>query len=166
MVLEKYRAKRKFSETPEPRGKIKRGDGGRFVIQKHEASHLHYDFRLEMNGVLKSWAIPKEPPMASGVKRLAVQVEDHPVDYIDFQGVIPEGNYGAGRVEIWDKGTFKHSNIQISKYPNIQTFKHSKSFKFELFGEKMKGEYALVRLGGAKSASGLNQKNWLFFKTG
>ena len=116
----------------------------RFVIQKHHARHLHYDFRLEMDGVLKSWAVPKEPPTESGVKRLAVQVEDHELSYIDFEGTIPEGMYGAGKVEIWDKGTY--------------TLKHRSKDKiqFRLHGEKLSGDYVLLRFRG--------DKNWLFFK--
>jgi DNA ligase D-like protein (predicted 3'-phosphoesterase) len=117
---------------------------GRFVIQKHYATHLHYDFRLEMDGVLKSWAVPKEPPTESGVKRLAVQVEDHEFSYIDFEGTIPEGMYGAGKVEIWDKGNY--------------TLKHRSKDKivFTLHGEKLSGDYILIKFKGAK--------NWLFFK--
>ena len=117
---------------------------GRFVIQKHYARHLHYDFRLEMDGVLKSWAVPKEPPTESGVKRLAVQVEDHDFSYIDFEGTIPEGMYGAGKVEIWDKGTY--------------TLKHRSKDKiqFILHGEKLSGDYVLIRF--------RRDKNWLFFK--
>jgi len=98
--MEEYTCKRKFEKTTEPEGELKIGSGNIYVIQKHAATHLHYDLRLEMDGVLKSWAIPKEPPTATGVKRLAVQVEDHPVDYANFEGVIPEGEYGAGTVEI------------------------------------------------------------------
>ena len=117
---------------------------GRFVIQKHHATHLHYDFRLEMDGVLKSWAVPKGPPTEPGVKRLAVEVEDHALSYIDFEGIIPEGMYGAGKVEIWDKGTY--------------TLKHRSKDKveFTLHGEKLSGDYALIRFKG--------DKNWLLFK--
>ncbi|MEM2896865.1 MAG: DNA polymerase ligase N-terminal domain-containing protein [Candidatus Bathyarchaeia archaeon] len=115
-----------------------------FVVQQHHATHLHYDFRLEMDNVLKSWAIPKEPPLQSGVKRLAVEVEDHPVSYIDFEGIIPEGMYGAGKVKIWDKGTY--------------TLKHRSRDKIEitLHGGKLKGDYALIRFKG--------DKNWLLIK--
>jgi DNA ligase D-like protein (predicted 3'-phosphoesterase) len=116
----------------------------RFVIQKHEATRLHYDFRLELDGVLKSWAIPKEPPSQPGVKRLAVQVEDHQLSYVDFEGIIPEGEYGAGRVEVWDKGTF--------------TLKHRSPNKivFTLRGSKLSGDYTLLRF--------KQDENWLFFK--
>ncbi|HDI07463.1 MAG TPA: 3'-phosphoesterase [Candidatus Bathyarchaeota archaeon] len=115
-----------------------------YVIQKHRATHLHYDLRLEMNGVLKSWAVPKEPPTAPNVKRLAVQVEDHPLEYANFEGTIPKGQYGAGTVEIWDKGTY--------------TLKERREDKiiFELNGEKLRGTYCLIRFKGGK--------NWLFFK--
>lgn len=117
---------------------------GKFVVQKHHATHLHYDFRLEMDNVLKSWAVPKEPPSQPGIRRLAVEVEDHPLNYINFEGVIPEGMYGAGKVEIWDKGTY--------------TLKHRSQNKIEftLHGEKLKGEYALIRFKG--------DKNWLLLK--
>src|SRR3972149_10375400 len=105
----------------------------KFVIQKHSATHLHYDFRLEMDGVLKSWAIPKEPPTELGVKRLAVEVEDHQLSYIDFEGVIPDGGYGAGNVEIWDKGTYLLKDRRENK------------IMFTLFGEKLSGNYTLLR---------------------
>jgi len=143
MALEEYRRKRDFSNSPEPAGEVKESGLQRFVVQKHRASHLHYDFRLELDGVLKSWAVPKEPPTESGVKRLAVQVEDHPVDYIDFHGVIPEG-YGAGTVEIWDCGTYILHNRQSDR------------LVFSLEGEKMRGQYALIKTGDGK--------NWLLLK--
>ena len=116
----------------------------RFVIHKHAATHLHYDFRLEMGNVLKSWAIPKEPPAQPGIKRLAVQVEDHQLSYIDFQGTIPEGKYGAGTVGIWDKGTYTLKDRRDNK------------IVFTLNGNKLKGDYTMLRFG--------QDKNWLFFK--
>ena len=116
-----------------------------FVIQKHHARNLHWDFRLEMDGVLKSWAVPKEPPTKVGLKRLAVQVEDHNLGYADFEGEIPEGEYGAGKVEIWDKGTY----TMIDRKP--------KKIVFELHGEKLKGKYTILQFGKG-------EKNWLFFK--
>jgi DNA ligase D-like protein (predicted 3'-phosphoesterase) len=119
-------------------------EGNIYVIQKHAATHLHYDLRLEMDGVLKSWAIPKEPPSALGVRRLAVQVEDHPVEYANFEGTIPEGEYGAGTVEIWDRGTYK----LIERKEDILIV--------EINGKKLKGIYVLLRF--------RDQKNWLFFK--
>ena len=115
-----------------------------YVIQKHAASHLHFDLRLEMDGVLKSWAIPKEPPTSLGVKRLAVQVEDHPVEYASFEGTIPEGEYGAGTVESWDKGTYKLIDKKEDK------------IIVEIDGAKLSGAYVLIRF--------KDKKNWLFFK--
>ena len=117
---------------------------GRFVIQKHYATRLHYDFRLEIDGVLKSWAVPKEPPTEAGVKRLAVQVEDHELDYIDFEGTIPEGMYGAGKVEIWDKGVYTLEQRSKDK------------IEFTIQGERLRGDYVLIRFRG--------DKNWLLFK--
>jgi len=117
-----------------------------FVIHKHEARRLHWDLRLEMNGVLKSWAVPKEPPQNAGVRRLAIMVEDHPIEYANFQGIIPEGHYGAGKVEIWDKGTYEP--IEVS----------DRKIVFKLYGSKLRGEYVLLKY----DKSGEN--NWLFFK--
>ena len=119
-----------------------------FVIQKHHASHLHYDFRLEKDGVLKSWAIPKEPPKEIGIKRLAIQVEDHSLDYANFEGEIAEGLYGAGLVEIWDKGYYMPIKF------------NSTEIIFELKGEKLKGTYCLIKLKPKLP----QDKNWLFFK--
>ncbi len=117
-----------------------------FVIQKHNARKLHYDFRLEMDNILKSWAVPKEPPTEEGIKRLAVQVEDHEIGYENFEGEIPEGEYGAGTVEIWDKGTY-------------ELVKREKDLiKFILNGKRLKGEYVLIRFKKA------GDKDWLFFK--
>lgn len=150
MSLDEYLKKRNFSKTPEPQGEKKvmadeMAEGGIYVIQRHAASHLHYDLRLEKNGVLKSWAVPKEPPTVKGVKRLAVQTEDHPIEYANFEGVIPEGEYGAGRVEIWDRGTFN-----VEKWDENEIIVH-------IHGEKLKGRYCLIRFKK-------QEDNWLFFK--
>ncbi len=114
------------------------------MVQKHAATHLHYDLRLEMDGVLKSWAVPKTPPAEAGVRRLAVEVEDHPIEYASFQGTIPKGNYGAGTVEIWDKGAFTLLDRKENK------------IAVNIHGEKLNGTYFLIRL--------KDKKNWLFFK--
>jgi bifunctional non-homologous end joining protein LigD len=158
MSLVTYNKKRDFKQTREPRGKAKTQGGSRFVVQRHQASHLHYDFRLELGGVLKSWAVPKGPSLNPATKRLAVMVEDHPVDYISFKGTIPEGNYGAGKVEIWDKGVFVAVNKKhepISEKEALLSLKKGE-LKFELKGKKLKGEFVLVRL--------KDHKNWLLIK--
>ena len=144
MSLNDYWKKRNFQKTAEPKGEKRTGRENVYVIQKHAATRLHYDLRLEMDGTLKSWAIPKDPPVESGVKRLAVQVEDHPVDYATFEGSIPNGEYGAGTVEIWDKGTYDLIDRKENK------------LIVGINGEKLKGPYVLVRL--------KDKKNWLFFK--
>ncbi|MEA3255664.1 MAG: DNA polymerase ligase N-terminal domain-containing protein [Candidatus Altiarchaeota archaeon] len=153
MPLEEYQRKRNFGETGEPMGMVKEANdkGDKiFVIQKHDARNLHYDLRLEIGGVLRSWAVPKEPPTVEGVKRLAVQTEDHPLEYADFEGVIGEGLYGAGTVEIWDKGVFKPEKIDEGE------------ILFELDGMKMKGKFVLIKLKPTPRFKGVN--NWLFFR--
>ncbi len=148
MALEEYWRKRKFEKTPEPKGKIEITGKTRFVVHDHYAKKAghHHDFRLEMDGVLKSWAVRKGVPKESGKKVLAVQVEDHPVEYIDFRGEIPEGEYGAGKVEIFDKGNYKLIEKREDK------------ILFELEGEKLKGRYCLIKMRGRKN-------QWLLFKT-
>ena len=152
MALEKYNTKRDFEKTAEPEGRVEsvKGSDLIFVIHKHDASRLHYDLRLEMNGVLKSWAVPKEPPIEEGVRRLAVNVEDHPLGYANFEGTIPEGQYGAGTVEIWDKGRFIPEKVGKDE------------IIFELLGKKMNGRYVLVKVKPNPRFKGEN--NWLFFR--
>jgi bifunctional non-homologous end joining protein LigD len=148
MKLEEYWRKRKFEKTPEPRGEVKERGLNRFVVQEHHATRLHYDFRLEMDGVLKSWAVPKGVSEEKGVKHLAVAVEDHPVDYIDFEGTIPEGHYGAGTVKIWDSGEY-------------ELVKHTpKEIEFVLKGKRLQGRYILLFTGWK------GKDNWLIFQVG
>jgi len=163
MGLTQYKKKRSFDDTPEPEGKKKSTKGGlRFVVQKHDASHLHYDFRLEMEGVLKSWAIPKGPSLNPQDKRLAMMVEDHPYDYRTFEGTIPEGNYGAGTVMVWDEGTYEalgHETEPIKKQEKVLLEELKKGdVKIVLHGEKVKGAFALVKM------KGRGENTWLLIK--
>ncbi|HEY0679320.1 MAG TPA: non-homologous end-joining DNA ligase [Chitinophagaceae bacterium] len=150
MSLAEYKKKRSFSRTPEPEGAPSKSSRKEllFVVQKHKASHLHYDFRLELKGTLKSWAVPKGPSMNPKDKRLAMLVEDHPFDYKDFEGIIPKGNYGAGTVIIWDQGTYEPVNAAGTRAEQekvlLKEF-HSGQMKIKLKGKKMKGEFVLVR---------------------
>jgi DNA ligase D-like protein (predicted 3'-phosphoesterase) len=148
MSLDEYREKRNFLETDEPEAEVQacKRQANIYVIQKHDASHLHYDFRLERDGVLKSWAVPKEPPTEKGVRRLAVEVEDHPIEYANFEGVIPNGEYGAGTVQIWDKGTYETEKWQKDE------------IIIRIDGNKLNGRYRLIRF--------KKQENtWLLFKS-
>jgi bifunctional non-homologous end joining protein LigD len=155
MPLKRYNEKRDFRKTPEPKGMAaKRAGMRRFVIQKHEASHLHYDFRLELDGVLKSWAVPKGPPFARGEKRLAMEVEDHPVSYMKFEGIIPKGEYGGGTVMVWDIGTFE----PLSDSP-LKDLANGK-LHFVLSGKKLNGEWYLVRTARGEG------RQWLLIKGG
>lgn len=144
MTLDNYKQKRDFKKTSEPKGKVGK-KSNIFVVQKHFASHLHYDFRLAHEGVLKSWAIPKGPSLNPKDKRLAIMTEDHPLAYAQFEGVIPEGSYGAGTVEIWDYGTWEPISLKDDKW------------HFKLYGKKMQGEWVLLRLHN-------DPKNWLLIK--
>src|SRR5712671_867924 len=159
MALEEYNRKRDFHRTPEPAGQVRAKPVAAplsFVVQKHAARRLHYDFRLELDGVLKSWAIPKGPSLDPGEKRLAVHVEDHPLDYGGFEGVIPKGQYGGGTVLLWDRGTW------IPEVPDPEEAYRKGSLKFRLDGEKLHGRWALVRMGGR--AAGERHENWLLIK--
>src|SRR5512139_2288693 len=160
MELKEYASKREFEKTPEPKpGLLHQADRLIFVVHKHAARALHYDLRLELEGVLKSWAVPKGPSLDPSLKRLAVMVEDHPLDYKDFEGVIPEGNYGAGSVIIWDRGFYHHPSTQDENESEkilLEGFRKG-DMKFVLEGEKLHGEFALVK-------TGKDGKSWLLLK--
>src|SRR6202040_543082 len=157
MSLDKYKQKRNFQISPEPSGKslagARRKKGLAYVIQKHRASRLHYDFRLEWNGVLLSWAVPKGPSPDPSVKRLAMQVEDHPVEYGSFEGIIPEGEYGGGTVMVWDRGTW------TPEVPDVDAALQKGDLKFTLHGVKLKGSWVLVRTRGFGG-----KPSWLLIK--
>jgi bifunctional non-homologous end joining protein LigD len=159
MSLEKYKQKRNFRVSPEPAGKSRPAASPKpdllYVIQKHRATQLHYDFRLEYGGVLLSWAVPKGPSLDPSVKRLAMQVEDHPVDYGDFEGSIPEGEYGGGTVMVWDTGTWSPES------PDIEAALKKGDLKFALHGKKLQGSWVLVRTRGYGSKA---DKSWLLIK--
>ncbi len=161
MSLKDYKKKRDFKKTSEPAGN-KKGSVKQllFVVQKHDASRLHYDFRLELDGVLKSWAVPKGPSMIPADKRLAMMVEDHPFDYKDFEGTIPKGNYGAGEVIVWDNGFYIPIEGGTDKAENEKLLKKALKkgdLKFVLLGKKLKGEFALVNMRK-------DEKSWLLIK--
>jgi bifunctional non-homologous end joining protein LigD len=160
MALTLYKKKRSFNETPEPTGGKGSGTALRFVVQKHDATRLHYDFRLEMEGVLKSWAVPKGPSLNPEDKRLAMMVEDHPYDYRTFEGIIPEGNYGAGTVIVWDEGTYEalEGGTKSEQEKSLLQQLKKGSLKVKLNGEKLKGEFALVKLKNAENNA------WLLIK--
>lgn len=159
---EEYQAKRDFTKTKEPQGNSRKGNDLRpiFVIQKHAASNLHYDFRLEISGTLKSWAVPKGPSIDPSTKRMAIPTEDHPIDYAWFEGTIPQGEYGGGTVMIWDKGTF----VNINKDKNAAEISLEESYQqgrieVRIEGEKLRGGFALVKMKSGKMAG-----NWLLTK--
>jgi bifunctional non-homologous end joining protein LigD len=156
MPLTQYRRKRRFQRTAEPRGGTARRPGHSFVVQKHDASHLHYDFRLELDGVLLSWAVPKGPSLDWREKRLAVHVEDHPLEYADFEGTIPAGEYGGGTVLVWDRGEWQPHGDPRADY-------RAGKLSFTLAGEKLRGDWTLVRMGGR--ARGKSKENWLLLKS-
>ncbi len=158
MGLQLYNKKRNFSETPEPRGRLDAANKYRFVVQRHQASRLHYDLRLELGKVLKSWAVPKGPSMNPIERRLAVQTEDHPVSYLDFEGEIPGGNYGAGIMEIWDSGLYFPVDKHHQKITGAQALRNLEAgeLKILLKGEKLEGEFVLVRL--------KDERSWLLIK--
>ena len=160
MALTLYKKKRSFNKTPEPTGGKASGSALRFVIQKHAASRLHYDFRLEMEGVLKSWAVPKGPSLNPQDKRLAMMVEDHPYDYRTFEGIIPEGNYGAGTVIVWDEGTYEalEGGSKAAQEKSLLQQLKKGSIKIKMNGSKLKGEFALVKLKNAENNA------WLLIK--
>src|SRR5271155_2237660 len=168
VALEEYKRKRRFEETPEPPPKVEKKSGHRFVVQKHRATRLHYDFRLEMEGVLKSWAVPKGPSLDPADKRLAMQVEDHPVSYFNFEGTIPAGNYGGGTVMVWDTGTWQPLSPQPVNGEYVPgTEKEAAAMlakgdlKFRLKGKRLKGDFALVHI---KGRSGSKGNEWLLIK--
>jgi bifunctional non-homologous end joining protein LigD len=159
MTLKEYRKKRHFGVTPEPTGKAEETDrkdeGLIYVVQKHRATQLHYDFRLEWKGTLLSWAVPKGPPLDPSVKRLAMQVEDHPIDYAKFEGVIPAGEYGGGTVMVWDIGTWE------PEQPDVDRAIAKGDLKFTLHGKKLKGSWVFVRTRGF---GGSSKPAWLLIK--
>jgi bifunctional non-homologous end joining protein LigD len=164
-LLQPYYEKRDFAATPEPRGEVGTpGERLQFVIQKHDASSLHYDFRLEIDGVLKSWAIPKGPSLNPAERRLAMMTEDHPLDYATFEGEIPTGHYGAGDVIVWDNGVYLPQNLDLSTVPASEANAAAGrqlavgSLKFELQGHKLRGSWALVRMKGRQPNA------WLLIK--
>src|SRR5215471_7262189 len=161
MALEEYKSKRNFRKTAEPPGKVRKGKRKPiFVVQEHHASRLHYDFRLEADGVLKSWAVPKEPSLDPSQKRLAVHVEDHPLDYADFEGTIPAGEYGAGKVTVWDHGTYE--NLAADKPQPLSVTEGIAAGRVEvvLHGQKLRGRFALIRLKNTERG----KDNWLLIK--
>src|SRR4051794_14121087 len=158
MGLAEYHRKRDFGKTAEPRGREHPSGATRaFVIQKHAASHLHYDFRLELDGVLLSWAVPKGPSLDPADKRLAMHVEDHPIDYGGFEGIIPAGEYGGGTVMVWDRGTWHPQGDPRKGYAEGH-------MKFTLEGEKLRGSWALVRTRGSRYGGKSGDKAWLLIK--
>lgn len=159
--LSEYRRKRDFTKTAEPKGgSARQAKKLAFVIQKHDASHLHYDLRLEHDGVMKSWAVPKGPSLDPSVKRLAMEVEDHPIEYNSFEGTIPKGEYGGGTVMLWDRGTYQYGGTDPDPDEGLRRGYQKGDFKFVLNGKRLKGSWALVRM--RRNQSGKPQ--WLLIK--
>jgi DNA ligase D-like protein (predicted 3'-phosphoesterase) len=158
MSLEEYKNKRKFNKTSEPKGEIKKTDKNIFVIQKHDASNLHYDFRIELDGVLKSWAVPKGPSLNPSQRRLAVETEDHPIDYADFEGIIPEDEYGGGYVIVWDLGTFENITEKDAEKVSLKQAYENGHITILLKGIRLKGEFALIKT--------KREEQWLLIKKG
>jgi bifunctional non-homologous end joining protein LigD len=166
MSLAEYERKRKFEKTPEPKPVESKEGGFRFVVQKHKATRLHYDFRLELDGVLKSWAVPKGPSLDPAEKRLAMEVEDHPVEYIGFEGRIPEGNYGAGTVMVWDRGTWEpvgaEGKSEEERAAHARAMLEKGDLKFELHGTKLNGSFVLAKMKSRRPGS--KGTEWLLIK--
>src|SRR5579859_732423 len=170
MALEEYKRKRRFEETPEPPPKVAKKAGNRFVVQKHDATRLHYDFRLEMEGVLKSWAVPKGPSLDPSDKRLAMQVEDDPGSYFHFEGMIPPNNYGAGTVMVWDTGTWEPLNEDYSDHKQSRAEREKEALamlnkgdlKFRLHGQKLNGDFVLAKMRSRRPGS--KGTEWLLIK--
>jgi bifunctional non-homologous end joining protein LigD len=162
--LAEYRRKRNFSNTEEPSGdrsrEVARRSTLRFVIQKHAASHLHFDWRLEVDGVMKSWAVPKGPSLDPSVKRLAMEVEDHPIEYNKFEGTIPKGEYGGGTVMLWDRGTYEYGGVDPDPIEGLRRGYEKGDFKFVLHGKRLKGSWVLVRTRRGEP----NRAQWLLIK--
>jgi DNA ligase D-like protein (predicted 3'-phosphoesterase) len=159
-LLKEYAGKRDFARTTEPAGSATRGEGREFVVQKHAARRLHYDLRLEIDGVLKSWAVTKGPSLTVGEKRLAVRTEDHPIEYLNFEGNIPKGEYGAGPMIVWDRGVFQNiSETRRGEPMELADAIEKGDVKILMLGEKIKGAYALVRTGPAG-----DREKWLLIK--
>ena len=162
-ALTKYKHKRDFARTPEPRARTSKSHRKPiFVVQEHHASRLHYDFRLEADGVLKSWAVPKKPTLDTAARRLAVHVEDHPLEYAKFSGEIPKGEYGAGKVKIWDKGTYKNLLATKSRPQTVADAIKRGHVEVKLEGHRLKGSFALVRMNGQVNQD--KKDNWLLIK--
>lgn len=158
--LAPYRVRRDIKKSSEPRGVVSKSKKSVFVVQRHNASHLHYDFRLSIDGVLKSWSVPKGIPLRSGTKRLAIMTDDHPLAYASFEGTIPEGSYGAGNIEIWDQGVYK--NVKKTERGSIKSMRQclkDGTLEVELVGEKLEGIYILVYM-----EHGAKKGNWLLMK--